>query len=170
MSIYSHQYPLSYCKNPEAFTPPLSIEPVIRPHSELLERLGQLAAAEQDIIMTAVTEAVELRCDIHLYRSSLSPYLGLAFIPGTGPTVKVWEHQTALVIIRGKPVRLQQGIKNKLFLPQKPHLCQSLYRQALLSSSTMQLETISYLLNSAQNIERLLTRIADLQYAEFEER
>ena len=88
----SNPYAASYCKNSEAFTPLRNTEPFVRPHSELLERLGQPSVAEQGIITNACAEAVELARDVQLYRSAKSPYLGLAFIPGTGPNVKVWDH------------------------------------------------------------------------------
>jgi len=92
MCEFNNPFPPSFCKNPGAYLPPANLEPIVRPHSELMERLAQLAIGEQDIILNAIEEAAPEGYDVHLYRSATSPYLGLAFRPGTGPNVKVWEH------------------------------------------------------------------------------
>lgn len=92
MPTYLNHHAQSYCKNPEPFLPRQNVEPTVRPNSELLEHLAKLAIKEQEIITTAIAEAGAMGTDVHLYRSPTSPFLGLAFIPGSGPSVKVWEH------------------------------------------------------------------------------
>lgn len=79
----------SYCRNPEVLEP---LKVVVLSRSALMNRLAELTMAESGIIQQAVLDAAMIRSDVHIYRSPITPVIGISIEPGTGPNVKVWEH------------------------------------------------------------------------------
>lgn len=65
-----------------------------QPHSPWSERAAQLPEEEVKIIENALEEAVELQCDVHLYRKMGSQFLGLALRPSQYRNSKIIEHPT----------------------------------------------------------------------------
>ena len=90
MCEFNRPYPVPFGQHPDDIHGRPEI--VVRPPEAWARREAQLPQAEVAVIHQAVQEAAATGWDVHLYRKLGSSFLGLAFEPGEGPRVKIWEH------------------------------------------------------------------------------
>ncbi|MES2876144.1 MAG: hypothetical protein V4678_01610 [Patescibacteria group bacterium] len=90
MCEFNSPYPVPFGQHPDDIHGRSKI--IVRSPDAWAMREAELPQDEVDIIDQAVQEAAAITADVHLYRKLGSPFFGLAFEPGDGPTVKIWEH------------------------------------------------------------------------------
>lgn len=90
MCEFNRLYPVPFGQHPDDIHGRPEI--IVRSPEAWARREAELPQEESAVIDQAVQEAAATASDVHLYRKIGSPFLGLAFEPGDGPTVKIWEH------------------------------------------------------------------------------
>lgn len=92
MCEFNRPYPVPFGQHPDDIHGRHQPEIKVLPPDAWAQREAKLPPAEVAIINHAEQEAATIACDVHLYRKVGSPFFGVALKPGTGPTVKIWEH------------------------------------------------------------------------------
>jgi hypothetical protein len=92
MCEYNRPYLAPFGQHPDDIYGGHQPEIIVRSPEVWAEREAALPRGEAAVIEQAIQEAAVIAADVHLYRKVGSPILGLALVPGKGPTVKIWEH------------------------------------------------------------------------------
>lgn len=87
-------YP-KFASSPRGYLPPdqyARTPDVIFSPNALAERLTEIDQVHAADIRAAIEEAATIQSDVHIYRKRGSQFLGVAFMPATGPSVRVYEY------------------------------------------------------------------------------
>ncbi len=94
MCEFNSPYSLSsgHCLDNPAAPSYTRTEPIVQSPQAWETRAAELDESHAAVIAQAENDAAALQADVHFYKSLGSKFIGIALRPGTGPTVKIWEH------------------------------------------------------------------------------